>query len=309
MLKCEKCIHKKICIDGANYKNAEACRNFVNKNDFMPVKHGRWIYGEYDIPHCSECGSEVMPIIYRCSAPTAVQKWTKVMKMIEFRLISEDNISITYSKSDFYNKLTFFFNKNLKNVDIEYQRFVPKEENVFIPQREENHSCKYGHWQVETPCLSMEDINFLHSKCKALWGLKKIPNREILFRGKHKDNGEWVEGYLVKYQPSASENKFIVGIVPTYASALYLIDVIPETVERFTGLTDKNGVKIFEGDIVKDDWGKLYRVYFTTKGCSFMVECYSAHNEYEIGDYRIGEAWCDTIRVIGNIHDNPEMLT
>lgn len=61
MLKCEKCIHNKICIDGANYKNAEACRNFVNENDFVPVKHGRWIYGKYDIPHCSECGSEVMP--------------------------------------------------------------------------------------------------------------------------------------------------------------------------------------------------------------------------------------------------------
>lgn len=43
MLKCEKCIHKKICIDGANYKNAEACRNFVNENDVGPVVHAHWI--------------------------------------------------------------------------------------------------------------------------------------------------------------------------------------------------------------------------------------------------------------------------
>ena len=42
MLKCEKCIHKTVCIDGANHKNAEACRNFVNEKDFLPVKHGEW---------------------------------------------------------------------------------------------------------------------------------------------------------------------------------------------------------------------------------------------------------------------------
>lgn len=62
MLKCEKCIHKKICIDGANYRNAEACRNFVNEKDVAPVKHGHWIdkpypnYPAHDIRHCSECG-------------------------------------------------------------------------------------------------------------------------------------------------------------------------------------------------------------------------------------------------------------
>ena len=62
MLKCEKCIHKKICIDGANYKNAETCRNFVNENDAAPVKHGHWIdkpypnYPAHDIKYCRECG-------------------------------------------------------------------------------------------------------------------------------------------------------------------------------------------------------------------------------------------------------------
>lgn len=55
MLKCEKCIHKKICIDGANYKNAEACRNFVNENDVGFVKHGHWIYENF-YTHCSVCG-------------------------------------------------------------------------------------------------------------------------------------------------------------------------------------------------------------------------------------------------------------
>lgn len=40
MLKCEHCIHKNVCIDGANYRNAEKCRNFINENDVAPVKHG-----------------------------------------------------------------------------------------------------------------------------------------------------------------------------------------------------------------------------------------------------------------------------
>ena len=55
MLKCEKCIHKKICIDGANYKNAEACRNFINENDVAPVKHGYWNVGYFHDRVCSCC--------------------------------------------------------------------------------------------------------------------------------------------------------------------------------------------------------------------------------------------------------------
>ena len=55
MPKCEKCIHKKICIDGANYKNAEACRNFVNEKDFAPVEHGYWDVGYFHDRVCSNC--------------------------------------------------------------------------------------------------------------------------------------------------------------------------------------------------------------------------------------------------------------
>ena len=60
MLKCEKCIHKKICIDGANYRNAEKCRNFINENDVVVVKHGHWIRtggyvcGDHEF-QCSVC--------------------------------------------------------------------------------------------------------------------------------------------------------------------------------------------------------------------------------------------------------------
>lgn len=129
--------------------------------------------------------------------------------------------------------------------------------------------------------------------------------RKILFRGKRTDNGEWVYGDL-------RHGGYVDGDPQMYIMqtdyALHNIPIIPETVGQYTGLVDKNGTKIFEGDILKDDWGKTYKVIFTLKSCSFMVECMITPNEYEKGRYRIGEKWCETIAVIGNIHDDPELL-
>lgn len=105
--------------------------------------------------------------------------------------------------------------------------------------------------------------------------------REYLFRGKRVDNGEWVEGFLVS---------------PCHIGDWVLCDPIdPETVGQYTGLTDMNGKRIFEGDIVGVD-GKCYEV-LAEEGCWIIVADgwdFLATNN-------------DEIEVIGNIHDNPEL--
>ena len=88
-----------------------------------------------------------------------------------FKFISEDSVLITYGKWHENDKLTFFFNKELHNVDIEYQIFEFNDCRVFEAQEGKyKHSCRYGQWRVEAPCLTMQDIEFLHSKAKELWG-------------------------------------------------------------------------------------------------------------------------------------------
>lgn len=131
--------------------------------------------------------------------------------------------------------------------------------------------------------------------------------REILFRGKRIDNGEWVYGDLI--HRILYEEDFVIiriedsGFDSSGYDSYVEYEVIQETVGQYTGLLDKNGTKIFEGDILKDDWGKVYEVFYSLDSCSFMVYCSNPPNEYEKGNYRIGKVWCETIRVIGNIHE------
>ena len=122
--------------------------------------------------------------------------------------------------------------------------------------------------------------------------------REILFRGKRTDCGEWLEGNLV--QPFRGNQLNSCGIMPKDPKA-YCWKVDPETVGQFTGLTDKNGVKIFEGDIVRA---------FTR-----FSEIYVSSVTYHEGAFWFKNwSWTkflfkfEKIEVIGNIHDNPELL-
>lgn len=140
-------------------------------------------------------------------------------------------------------------------------------------------------------------------------------NREILFRGKRVDNDEWIEGYYVKYQPCASKDEFVIGIVPVCASDLYLTEVVPSTVGQFTGLTDKNGVKIFEGDILSAHFDEEYPENVTfmeveNNGFAFTLrQLGSVPRSVDKMVDGTDAKWCsDIFEAAGNIYDNPELM-
>ena len=93
---------------------------------------------------------------------------------------------------------------------------------------------------------------------------------------------------------------------------IYIIN--PETVGQYTGLTDKNGKKIFEGDIVKDDVGRIMEVVFREKFAKFSFKLIKITGAKWTCNFAFADMidWfnCgDFPEVIGNIHDNPELLT
>lgn len=143
--------------------------------------------------------------------------------------------------------------------------------------------------------------------------------REILFRGKTKNNG-WVEGLYLTYDPKYYDclekpSHVIVNNLEAIGCGLCIqademtgqnLDVYSDTVGQFTGLTDKNGRKIFEGDIVRLDiagiifnavckfhsgsFGLVWHYMGVDRWQAFTSIC---HVEYE---------------VIGNVYDNPELM-
>ena len=121
--------------------------------------------------------------------------------------------------------------------------------------------------------------------------------REILFRGK---NSEWVEGYLL--HDNEQNESHIAECFEDKAA--YIKEVIPETVGQYTGLTDKNGTKIFEGDIVEGqdyDEEDGYGVVTWDDG-AFWVK-----NNHYSGTFCVNYYGYE-FEIIGNIHDNPELL-
>ncbi len=130
--------------------------------------------------------------------------------------------------------------------------------------------------------------------------------REILFRGKRINNGKWVEGAFLNDGDSA------FYICPTVSDISYgdhgnririgcWYKVEPSTVGQFTGLTDKNGKRIFEKDVVR--FGD--RVGYATYG----MGCFCIHYAKGINCPAIDIVMCEfAVEVIGNIHDNPDLL-
>ena len=148
--------------------------------------------------------------------------------------------------------------------------------------------------------------------------------REILFRGKTNE-GKWVEGQLLHFKASVGSGELAViveGCEWDNSNEWFNLGkrakVLPETVGQFTGLTDKNGKKIFDGDIVRaDDY--IFSVKYGQCGgvenaetygyMEFYLEAVSERTKL-CAKYGLRDAICyfTNIRVIGNIHDNPEIL-
>lgn len=136
--------------------------------------------------------------------------------------------------------------------------------------------------------------------------------REILFRGKRKDNREWVEGYLFDDGMVDSKRMFIGSLVITEHKGLgkdvwdighAFYEVLHETVGQYAGLTDKNGKKIFEGDVVNEydmpeeisntgivQWSEMFMGWNISQTRSMYCHKFMSYE------------------VIGNIYDNPELL-
>ena len=131
--------------------------------------------------------------------------------------------------------------------------------------------------------------------------------REILFRGKRVDNGEWVISNSF-YQCNGKIKLWDEQNRDGY------VEVEKETVGQYTGLTDKNGKKIYEGDIVKDEYGRIMEVVWRENLAKFALKLIKTTGEKWTENFLYADMgeWFDLANhlpeVIGNIHDNKELL-
>lgn len=128
--------------------------------------------------------------------------------------------------------------------------------------------------------------------------------REIKFRGKRLDNGEWIEGDLLRML----DHWFIFPNPAPEGIDKYAVD--PATVGQYTGLKDKNGKEIYEGDVIRsplsEDKTRPHRIFYHTGNAAFMG---ALVDRKELCYLRLDQDWIYKFgkEVIDNIHDNPEL--
>ena len=142
--------------------------------------------------------------------------------------------------------------------------------------------------------------------------------REILFRGKRMDNGEWVDGNL--YESNFGGSYILVSKVKirkkdgvAIGDSFDVCKVDPSTVGQYTGLTDKNGKRIFEGDRVVYPDSTVYSSYddYNEGVVGYDEEAmrfyFTDRWSVEMEDFDVVNGMMVDVAVIGNIHDNPEL--
>lgn len=135
-------------------------------------------------------------------------------------------------------------------------------------------------------------------------------NREILFRGKRVDNGEWVYGYVLidnaqcswknngKCKCQHDGTDAFMFVWNDYGHGYDDIEVVPDTIGQYTGIKDKNGKRIFENDIIQYD-----EEQFPFEFCGPEIVTWDYGVLSTIEEHLI--EYCE---IIGNIHDNPELI-
>nr|DAZ65990.1 MAG TPA: YopX protein [Caudoviricetes sp.] len=138
-------------------------------------------------------------------------------------------------------------------------------------------------------------------------------NREILFKAQRKDNGEWVEGSLIIAERSVayiirSKSKAFIPKGESIICSAECYEINPETLCQYTGLTDKNGKKIWENDIVNRtdlhvaSEPSIGFIEYDLENTSFLI-----HWTDKV-EYSPTYHWKDKLQVIGNIFDNADLL-
>ena len=126
--------------------------------------------------------------------------------------------------------------------------------------------------------------------------------REILFRGKRMDNGEWEYGYL----DGIWEQRYILWRMTN--NVHNMVEVDPETICQYTGLTDKNGKKIWEGDILEGHLDDKFPEDVTREKVIWHENGWKTEESRCDDKAYLDEFDTENFEVVGNVFDNPELL-